>query len=112
MFREDHEGTVGRHMMEHEDVSPHADTSALDQIGAKAEEAQGHLAALSAIVVSPSGNTAGIDAIIAKAREATAALQAMSAAARAGAGVGGGTSGAVGTSYPQTAPTGRQMGPR
>ena len=108
MFRQDHEGTVGRHMMESESASPHIDTSGLDAASAKAQEASEHIAAIGAISVEPHVGSGQLDAIIAKAERAKALIASLGS----GAPTGGGTSGSVGPSYPQTAPTGRMGGPR
>ncbi len=112
MFRQDHEGTVGQRMMdhgaEHPDIMPHVDTSGLEAGKTVGTELQQLLAAIAGMVVTPSVNSGAIDAAAAKVRQLAADLAALNK----GGAAGGGTSGPVGTSYPQTAPTGRQGGPR
>ena len=111
MFRQDHEGTVGQRLMDHEaehhDFTPHVDTSGVEAVSAKAQEAWEHMAALGAMSVELHVGTAQLDAIIAKAERAKALIASLGSGAP-----GSGTSGSVGTSYPQTAPTGRMGGPR
>ena len=103
MFRQDHESAIAPHMMHDAGVSPQVDTSGLDAAKTKGGEVQEVLAALAAMVISPSVNSSALDALIAKATQAKALIASL--------GSGSGTSGSVGPSYPQTAPTGR-MGPR
>ena len=95
-------------MMEHEaGVSPHVDTSGLDGLDHKLTEAADHMDALGGKSVAPTINSSSVDAYIAKLERAAALERSLGKIGGAG-----GTSGAVGTSYAATAPTGRQGGPR
>lgn len=106
MFRQDHEGTVGQRMMEH-DVSPHVDDSQLVAFDAKLAETQSKMQSVGATNMAPTITSGNIDAFLAKLDRAASLMAKLQ-----GGVPGGGTSGSLGASYPTTAPTGRQGGPR
>ena len=107
MFRQDHESAIAPHMMREAGVSPHVDTSGLDGLDHKLSEAADHMDALGGKSIAPTINSSSVDAYIAKLERAAALERTLGKIGGAG-----GTSGAVGTSYPQTAPTGRNGGGR
>ncbi len=109
MFREDHEGTVGRHMMEHEDVSPHVDDSAIVALDTKLTELGQHAQAVGATPISIKADAGSIENMIALLTRAIGLKAQLGGMPAGGA---GGTSGSVGTSYAATGPAGRQGGPR
>jgi TP901 family phage tail tape measure protein len=94
-------------MLDAHPVEPHVDDSELVALEGKLTEVGQRAQAVGATPISIKADSSSIEAMIgllSRAISLKAQLGGMPA--------GGGTSGAVGTSYPQTAPTGRQGGPR
>ena len=93
-------------MLDAHSVEPHVDDSALAMLDQRLTELGEHAQTLGSTPISLKADAGSIEnmiALLTRAISLKAQLGAMPA--------GGGTSGAVGTSYPQTSPAGR-MGPR
>lgn len=96
-------------MLDAHPVEPHVDDSQLVAFDGKLTEAAGHMDALAGKKISPQVDLGAIEALNAALTRAASLMAQLKGGVPA---VGGGTSGSLGHSYPTTAPTGRQGGPR
>ena len=90
-------------------VAPHVDDSELVALEGKLSEVGQRAQAVGATPISIKADSSSIEAMIGLLSRAIALKAQLGGMPAGGA---GGTSGAVGTSYPATAPAGRQGGPR